>query len=45
MLSLNKLSCFFLDFFISAPEFKMKSGIDRCRIGLRCKHKSCRYGC
>jgi len=23
----------------------MKTGIDRCRIGLRCKHESCRYGC
>jgi len=21
----------------------MKPGIDRCGIGLRCKHKSCRY--
>jgi len=23
----------------------MKTGIDRCGIGLRCKNKSCRYGC
>jgi len=23
----------------------MKTGIDRCGIGLRCKHKNCRYGC
>jgi len=22
----------------------MKTGIDRWGIGLRCKHKSCRYG-
>ena len=29
-----------MDFFIFASEFDMKSGIDRCRIGLRCKHES-----
>jgi len=23
----------------------MKTGIDRCGIGLGCKHESCRYGC
>ena len=44
MWSLNKLSCFFW-LFISAPELEMKSDIDRCRTGLRCKHESCRYGC
>ena len=27
------------------PNFDIKTGIDRCRIGLRCKHESCRYGC
>jgi len=23
----------------------MKTCIERCGIGLRCKHESCRYGC
>jgi len=27
------------------PNFDIKTGIDRCGIGLRCKHESCRYGC
>jgi len=35
----------FLIFFISAPNFETKTGIDRYRIDLRCKHESCRYGC
>ena len=26
----------------SVPEFEIKTGIDRYRIGLRCKHESCR---
>ena len=26
----------------SVPEFEIKTGIDRYRIRLRCKHESCR---
>jgi len=44
---LNKLSCFFFffDLFISASEFEMKTGTNRCRIGLRRKHERCRFMC
>ncbi|RHN68971.1 hypothetical protein MtrunA17_Chr3g0119741 [Medicago truncatula] len=34
-----------MNFSTTFPEFEMKTGIDKYRIGLRCKHESCRYGC
>ena len=32
----------FMNFSTTFPEFEMKTAIDRYRIGLRCKHESCR---
>ncbi|KEH33602.1 hypothetical protein MTR_3g448920 [Medicago truncatula] len=39
------LSEFFMNFSTTLSEFEMKTGIDWYRIGLRCKHESCRYKC